>query len=130
MLQGSGQGQIISGDFADNTFLHPMEVNFCALESVQRKYNIDFYGRYRDDILIVAHDEGVVGFFAKMKDLSKDVSPLHCDEVSSSRLHFLDVVIFKGPMFDVTGKISYKPFCKPTNPLHFTLAHSPSIHAK
>ena len=98
---------------------------------MQVEYGIEFYGRYRDDIMFIARPEHVVPFFQKMKHLAREVYPLTVDCVSSHSLDFLDITFFKGHTFGEHGRLSYRPFFKPTDqrvPLHHTSAHHMNIH--
>ena len=60
VLQGSGQGQKISGDAADGTFLNLAERGLVDDSSVLAQYGVELYVRYRDDILFIARPSELV----------------------------------------------------------------------
>ena len=134
VTKGSGQGQIISGELSDTTFYQLVEKNFACVSEVQLEYGIEFYGRYRDDILLItsgSSGDHLQQFVRKMKLLINNVYPLTCEKVSRRSIDFLDFTIFKGSRFCHNGRLAYKPFFKPTDirvPLHATSAHNLAIH--
>ena len=55
---GSGQGRITSGELSDMCFFKLVEKNFLCQRDVQQLYNIELYGRYRDDCIIIINPYG------------------------------------------------------------------------
>ena len=132
IYEGSGQGQVLSGDLADNSFLHTCESEFAALKDVQLKHKVYGYFRYRDDILIVAlRGEGIHAFFQEMKRLCSGVYKLSVEEVGLSSISFLDFTLYKSRSFDLNGTLSHKLYVKPTHQaisLSCSSMHHPSTH--
>ena len=48
-----------SGNIADSAFYSMAERNFILLTSTRRKYGILYYGRFKDDIVIIFKDIGL-----------------------------------------------------------------------
>ena len=53
VLIGSGMGLECSGDVSDICFHEMVEVGFVLDEEIRKKFFVEFYGRFRDDILVV-----------------------------------------------------------------------------
>ena len=131
VMEGSGMGQIASGDISDNTFLQLAEKEFAALNSVQDQHRIQKYIRYRDDILVIGEDPHLIGaFFRKIKALIKGVYVLELSEYSSTGISYLDVFVSKTSEIS-KGHLAWKPYFKPTSqhlPLAGDSGHAPPIH--
>ena len=50
---GSGMGSKMSGDLSDANFLVRVEIPFACNDSVKAEHKILYYGRFRDDILVM-----------------------------------------------------------------------------
>ena len=132
---GSGQGRVLSSDLADKNFFHLAEEGHVT-DSNLENCNIYFYGRYRDDILIVFTSEApsVVespagGFYQRLVTRSRGTYDLTI-EIHSATVQFLDLVIYKGCDFNATGKLSYRPHVrKSTQRMYLSSdsCHSPSV---
>ena len=96
------------------------------------QYSVQWYGRYRDDILIIARrGVGVQSLFHQLKLRAKGVWDITCSEVSGHGMSFLDFELYKGKHFTHTGQLSYKLYRKPTNqlvPLGSSSMHTRNVH--
>lgn len=127
---GSGQGQIASGDISDNSFYEKVEHDLIVPECMS-KHGVHWYGRYRDDILIIAERGGMQTFFSKMKALAQEAWKLECTDVSSRSVAFLDFELIKDLHFFATGQLSYRLYRKPTSqhvPLGASSMHPKYVH--
>ena len=131
VMIGAGMGQIASGEVADTTFLELAEVGFAALASVQSRFGIQRYLRYRDDMLIVGDDVNLMReFFEHIKRLVRGIYVVELSEASKSCISFLDVVVYK-EVRGSTTKVGWRLFFKPTSqhlPLASDSGHAPTIH--
>ena len=85
------------------------------LSKFEHRKNIFFYGRYRDDIILIYHGDS-----KEIKDLLKLANIHHpflkfTLEFSSKEIIFLDVNIFKGTRFSNENILDVKTHFKPTN---------------
>ena len=53
IICGSGMGSKMSGELSDNHFIHGVELEWAKKNEVVTENNVIFYGRYRDDILVI-----------------------------------------------------------------------------
>ena len=111
---GSGQGMIHSGSVANAAFLHACELSGPGL--ARRKFATDWgvvlYLRYIDNLI----------FFVKrgraqplLEYLSSGIlSPYagKLEEMSEVGVSWLDLYVFKGSDFGLTGRFSYRPVLK------------------
>ena len=94
--EGSGMGQIASGEIADTTFLELAEAKFASLSSIQHEYRIQAYIRYRDDIIIIGDDVDLLrAFIWTIKDMVRGVYELELSEYSRSSISFLAFFVSK-----------------------------------
>ena len=135
VTQGSGMGQIISGDVADVKFYNLVEKSFASSQIIQQQNNVWLYARYRDDIFIVyssrSGDRDPYTFVKTIKEYASPVYVVKLEEVSKTKLAFLDVEIYKSLDFLFSGRLSYRPHVKPSAqkiPLIQTSSHCDHIH--
>ena len=99
---------------------------------MQQAPNIEWYGRYRDDILIVTKPGNLVrSFIRQIVSKAATIYPIEREEVNSQSMSFLDVEFFKGDLFHRTGTLGFRPFFKPSSqrvPLNFCSSHPLNIH--
>ncbi len=53
VISGSGMGLLYSGELSDYVFYDSVEKLYISRNEIRGKYNIKFYGRCKDDLLIV-----------------------------------------------------------------------------
>ena len=111
---GSGQGLPLSGDLADHAFYEMIEHSFSGNDRVQQEQGIHFYGRFKDDILVIASGALVVRYLQRIIRVCKLIWSMTCASVSSFSCNYLDVTIFKPPNFMVNRRLAFKPYRKQT----------------
>ena len=86
--------------------------------------------RYIDDIFMIWTDtEDLNQFIAELNSFNPALKYTH--HYSSSSIDFLDLTIYKGPLFPSTNSLDIKTFQKPHNLyqyLHFTSCHQKSVY--
>ena len=135
-------GSIASGDISDIAFWNLVESPFASKRETHSKYGIQWYGRYRDDILIMfdpalathepTHASPIVEFVWKMRDRAASTYPLKVEEVAAEGVSFLDVFLYKSHSFQVTGKLLFRPYVKDTAvkiPLSINSGQCRHVHA-
>ena len=89
-----------------------------------------FYKRYIDDILILwPHSE------LELNKLLSNMNSFHpsikfTSEYSFNKITFLDVNIYKGPLFHISKRLDFQIFIKPTNRqayVHASSYHPPGV---
>ena len=106
VAQGSGQGQITSGDISDSTFYALVEHDYAVDASVCSNHGVLGYARYRDDIIIAARPgDEIRNFFNGMRSRCRDVYKLTCSKVASTECEFLDFYIYKGRKFGISRQV-------------------------
>jgi len=90
--RGSGMGLSLSGEVSDCSLLHLLEVGFMLDDSVREKYGVVFYGRFKDDMLVVQRGslEDATALVRNMRSKSKDFR-LKIESVSKTSVTMLDV---------------------------------------
>ena len=53
VVSGSGMGLLCSGELSDFVFYVMVEKDFVLCSEIREKYRIQFYGRFKDDLLIL-----------------------------------------------------------------------------
>ena len=67
-------------------------------------HNVQFYGRYRDDILIIAKPGPLSrAFIDGIIERCRSIYPVSIEETSDTSIAFLDVTLFKGSSFALLG---------------------------
>ena len=107
---GSGMGLGCSGEVSDNDVLQRVEIPFLLLPAVRQRYGILFYGRFKDDALLIAtcslHDLNEL--LAEI-DTRADHFKVTIDEQSSLGVTMLDVKIGRQGQ-----RLSFSPHRKDT----------------
>ncbi len=128
VLRGTGMGLPHSGEVADAAMFASNELLWTHNVAIREHHEITFYGRYRDDIIIIgdnikkAHD-----FFDGLRKGSKFFE-LKLEEFSLVSVRFLQVTIEKNVQ---KGCIDIRPFRKKSNqgiPLEITSSHPFATH--
>ena len=121
--KGSGMVMKNSGELSDAAFAFLVE-RWCPRPDTLSAFSIDMYGRFKDDIIIVARNRALTKHFVwSMKRKSK----IKVEEVSDVSVKCLEVRVWKAGSRFVTG-----PEFKPTGlwqPLGADSAHAPHCHA-
>ena len=93
---GSGMGLIASGDISDASLHVKLEAPLMLNSRVRAQHSIKWYGRFKDDILMVIGGDlqNVQLLFEKMKRCS-DFFKLKVDSLSKESVVMLDVVLSK-----------------------------------
>jgi hypothetical protein len=101
---GTGQGLIVSGDLSDSSLYQLCEASYACLKHIQVAHNVQFYGRYRDDILIIAKPGPLSrAFIDGIIERCRSIYPVSIEETSDTSIAFLDVTLFKGSSFALLG---------------------------
>ena len=121
-----------SGDVSDVTFYELAEKGFVLCEEFILLYNIEFYFRFRDDILVILGGDmdSRRGLFDEFKRRSKCFK-LKVESISPSAAVMLDLNLFKGPRFAKSGILDVSMFSKSTAQgisLSCQSWHQPTVH--
>ena len=123
--KGAGMGMQNSGEVSDAAFAFLVE-RWCVSPDTLNGFSIDLYGRFKDDIIIVAKNRALTKHFVwGMKHRSK-YNKIKVEEISDMTVKFLEVRVWKHGSRFVTG-----PDFKPTSlwqPLGADSAHAPHCH--
>jgi len=136
VILGSGMGLPHSGDVADTAFLWYVEIPFILSARNRKLYGIILYARYRDDMLAIlnhAPAQGITPVNDFVSIVQRRAKPFRVsvESISHQEVCFLDVCLFKGKRWPITGKLDFKPYRKPTNiatPLNLTSSHPLKVH--
>lgn len=131
-IAGSGMGLECSGDISDMCFHHMVEKPFCCDSTFRRHYHVEFYGRFRDDILLVlgGTPDSRREFIHAMKIRSRFFK-LKVESVHASPAVMLDLVVSKGIRYERSGCLDVSIHTKVTAQgaaLSSSSKHTPSIH--
>ena len=129
---GSGMGVECSGDTSDISFYELAEKTFVLQPEFQRKYHVEFYARFRDDIIVVlgGDSQNRVEFAQVFKTYSKYFK-LKIESISMTSAVMLDLTLYKGKRFAASQVLDVAMFSKATAqgvPLCHSSWHQPSIH--
>lgn len=96
VCKGSGMGLVCSGEISDECFAKMVEVSFAVREDVMQRYSIHFYGRFKDDGLIIASGEFTkrLEYVQTMRKLSSFFQ-IEVESSSSVRVVILDLQLSK-----------------------------------
>ena len=123
---------LCSGEVSDAAFYHMAERTCLPLPSVRRKFQISFYGRYKDDLFLVcgASRTEFAALMSCLRAQSREFK-INVNSISNHSAAMLDVQIFKGASFVDRSKLSFRFYRKPTSiwrPLDIDSYHCPSVH--
>ena len=111
MVEGSSQGKIHSSAVAVAAFLSAAEFNNIGIATGRFKseYGISLFLRYIDNLLffVVGNPQPLIN---KLKSFGCYKTKL--EEVSQDGVDFLDLRLFKGPGFELSGRFDYKPILR------------------
>ena len=129
---GSGMGVECSGDVSDVVFFELAERNFALKPDVRTKYYVQFYARFRDDIIVILGGdyESRVEFCREFKQRCSYFE-VKFESINRNSAVMLDLKLEKGKRFARTGVLDISMHTKDTAqgmPLSFLSAHLPSIH--
>ena len=114
-----------SGEVSDAAFAFLVE-RWCVSPDTMNVFSIDLYGRFKDDIIIVAKNRALTKHFVwGMKHRSK-YHKIKVEEISDITVKFLDVRGWKQGSRFVTGR-EFKPTSL-WQPLGADSAHAPHCH--
>ena len=110
---GSGMGLSCSGEVSDATFYSKVERDFVLSPSVRAQYGIYYYGRFKDDGLIIMGGSHLsrVEFFESFRARS-GCFRIEVEPVDGYNFSMLDIEFFQGKNW-VYRKLDYKPWRKP-----------------
>ncbi len=125
---GTGMGLTFSGDLSDITFYFLSEHLFMTSLEVQRRFNIEIYVRFKDDLLFIAHPSEsdpdlMLNFVEEVRRRSRDFR-LKCEGISCASMSYLDLML----SFSTVGDrviVKWGPYSKPTS-LNRLLSHRSS----
>jgi hypothetical protein len=129
---GAGMGLLCSGDVADASLFMLAEKEFATSPAIQQQYHISYYGRFRDDILLVIAGSmetrnAFLNEFRRRAGCFKFV----IDSLSSTTADFLDLTVSKGKRWSKNGVLDYALFTKSTSqwtPLPTCSNHPAAVH--
>lgn len=105
VIIGSGMGLPHSGAVAEASFLMGAE---SKLIERLAEFEIDFYGRFKDDVLIVFNSTQLLqNFVGELKQ--GHPFKIECESISTLKASFLEVAIWKSK-----DKFEFKPVSKPS----------------
>ena len=101
---------------------------------MRRRYGVKFYGRFKDDILIIF--DGSVpahtwGNFVRAIRLKSKFFKIKTESMTKLSVNMLDVTLSKDSEWERTGRLSHYCFIKPTSiytPLALSSAHPLHVH--
>lgn len=129
---GSGMGLVCSGELSDSAFCHLAEQDFVATPSIQQKYGIVFYGRFKDDgLIILTAPRELRNEFAALFKAKAQPFTIQFEQTSWESVTMMDVTLEKGKGWKKTGILDYTIFKKPSNqwqPLLCSSFHHPGVH--
>ena len=136
--EGSGMGLQHSGEVADSAFFHLAKRSLLAAAPVQRRFLIEAFFRFKDDMIVVARSPpdallGSCGLSALLRTVRVHARcfKLVVEAISSTSLPVLDVTVTVVRHKDGTASLTFGPYDKPTSiarPLSYTSAHPASVH--
>ena len=126
VVEGTGMGMIPSGSLSDATLYACMEKDFILKPSVRRRYQILFYTRFRDDILMLVNND-IDTIRTLLDEIRCHAHPfvITLDSISKSRFQMLDLDVSFSPT------VSFELFTKPSSiwqPLSPESVHAPQVH--
>ena len=129
---GSGMGLICSGDISDLCFYDMCEKDFALTESVQSQYDISMYCRYKDDgfIGIGGTRQSRLQFLSELRRRSRFFK-IVVDSIHFNEAKMLDLVVFKGSRWQITGLLDFCSYTKPSSqgmPLATNSGHPNHVH--
>jgi len=129
---GSGMGMVSSGDIRDASLYSRLEKPNMLKPEMQRKFQIRYYGRFKDDIFVIAWAslEDLTSMFREMRS-RVGFFKLKADEVSKNCVVMLDVKLFKSSLVS-QAPLAHCLHTKPTSkrkPLGIDSMHHRSVHA-
>ena len=130
---GSGMGLLCSGEVSDYVFYELSERYFATNKRLQRREQVVLYLRFKDDILVIMNG-GVVAvrrFVARLQRVSR-CFVVKLEDVQTESVNMLDLCLYKGKDFAMSGRLSYKLYIKPTNiwlPLSPLSGQAPNVHS-
>ena len=118
-IKGTAMGTKFAPSFA-NIFMASVEEDFLG----NYPQTPQAWHRYIDDIFMIWTD-GRDSLSAFLDALNNHTNLKYTYTISDTSVEFLDAIVFKGPRMD-EGKLSIRPFFKPTNKFQYT--HFNSCH--
>jgi len=132
VVRGSGMGVVCSGEVSDVCFYALAEKHFCLDPHVRKKFDIMYYGRFKDDGLLIigGNVESRVKFFNFFKTRAKFFD-VKVESISRCSCTMLDVRLYKGERWRQSGILDSELYEKQTSqwvPLSDTSQHPDSVH--
>ena len=129
--RGTGMGMIPSGSISDATLFSCLERDYILKPSVRSEFQILFYARFRDDILIFVNSD-LDRIRVLLDEIRSHAKPFNVtlDAISKRGFQMLDLDVRLTPCFD-HFLCSFRLFVKPTSiwkPLSPESLHPSSIH--
>lgn len=133
VLRGGGMGMMISGEISDLCYYRKVERSFACVPSVQRRFGISSYLRYRDDVVVVYDSTPLFCQFLQL--YRQKLAPTYqvtFEGVSFDSIPMLDLSLGRIGRWRSTGRMGYEPYFKPTSrpiPLAICSGHHPKVHS-
>lgn len=102
VVKGSGMGLTCSGEMSDICFMELVEKPFATDPGVMFDHGVHFYGRFKDDGLIIASGSFVkrLSYINRMQELAK-LFVIEIESSDNSQAIMLDLLIRKSPLVRV-----------------------------
>ena len=127
--RGTGMGRSHSGELADILFFHKAERN---LRERMKTYQIQFYSRFKDDILVIAQDNKLANEFLNKMNEDAGYFELTYDEEPSTKEEYLSMEVSLDDPKELPGmKVITKGLIKATKlrrPLSTASMHPDHVH--
>ena len=105
-MKGSGMGLICSGEVSDTCFFSMAEKNFALHPNVIKKFGILYYGRFKDDgIVIMSSPMEVRMLFMRLLKVRAAFFDIKVESVSARKCVMLDVCLYKGEGWKHSGSL-------------------------
>ena len=131
--EGTGMGIMCSGELSDLAFYNMAERDFLERSNIRSKYDIIYYGRFKDDGLIITGKPDAQLMAELKTEISRRSSffKVKFGDASLTGIDILDVSLFKGGQWKHTGVLDTCLYHKPTSlyqPLAQSSAHPSYVH--
>ena len=114
-IEGSGMGNIHSGEVAGSVFTKKVEIPFLDPD-IQEIFDLRGYGRYRDDILVFIGYRTAENFIKAYTKTAEDAGyEVRVDQRDFFKIHYLDINVVRPKDFLTTGKFGYTLYTKETS---------------
>ena len=130
--KGAGMGLLCAGEISDAALYFLAEEHFAMDPEICAKYNIVFYSRFKDDGLYIVDSPRELHLqFVEQFKAKAGVYGIDFESISYETADMLDVTVFKGKKWRLTGRLDHSLYVKPSSqwrPLLCSSYHAPAVH--